>query len=407
MNRVVVTGIGVWSCIGQNVQSVTESLKNGKSGLVFDPTMLEYGLRSGVVGAVPRPDLKLYLPRRTRQMMSEDSEYAYMASRQAFENAGIGEDYMRQNEVGIIFGNDGNSHQNEYIKIMEQERNPMLVGYNALFRTSTSSVVTNLASIFYLKGVNICISSSCTSSTHAIGLASLLIRYGQQDMILAGGSCEISTNNVSKIVNDTLYKDISYNEKPTLASRPFDINSIGTIPTGGAAALVLEEYEHAVKRGATILAELSGYGFAGAGVLDYHIIDWRTELLSMNRALDSAQLSISDISLIHARADALPNSDQAEAKALSHLCGDMLIPITTTDSITGHGSWMAGASRAVYSIIMMNNNFIAPTINLENPIKEARNINIVTKTRYTPINAVLLNSIGIGGSGSALVIKKY
>ena len=406
MNRVVVTGIGIWSCIGQDVQSVTESLKNGKSGLVFDPAMVEYGLRSGVIGAVPRPDLKSYLPRRTRQMMSEDSEYAYMASRQAFEQAGIGGDYLQQNEVGIIFGNDGNSHQNEYIKIMEQERNPMLVGYNALFRSTTSSVVTNLASIFYLKGINLCVCSSCSSSIHAIGLASSLIQLGQQDMILVGGSCEIRSNNLLKIVNDTLYNDVSYNDKPTLASRPFDENAVGNIPTGGAAALVLEEYEHAVKRGATILAELSGYGFAGAGVIDYHILNWETELLSMKRALDNAQLSISDISLIHARADALPISDQAEATALSHLCGDIPIPITSTDSITGHGSWMAGASRAVYSIIMMNNNFIAPTINLENPIEEARNLNIITKTRYTPINAVLLNSIGVGGSGSALVLRK-
>lgn len=406
MRRVVVTGMGIWSSIGQDLQTVTENLKQGRSGIIFDPTWLEYGLQSGLVGAVPRPDLKPFLSRRQRQMMSEDSEYAYMAVRQAFEQSGITDEYLQQKEVGIIFGNDGNSHQVEYSRVMEQEHCSALIGYNAIFRSITSSAMLNLSSIFHMNGINLTISAACASSSHAIGMASMYIREGLQDVILVGGCSEINYKNALTAVNDAWYRDICYNSTPTQASRPYDKGAVGCIPTGGAAALVLEEYEHAITRGATILAEIKGYGFAGCTESDFYIPDWKSEYISMNHALERAQLTIQDISLIHARADSFPLSDQAEAIALSHLCKNNPIPITSTESITGHGAWMAGASRAVYSILMMNNHFIAPTINLAEPIKEALYLNVMREYTSTSLDAILLNTAGLGGSCAAIVLKK-
>lgn len=406
MRRVVVTGMGIWSSIGQDLQTVSDSLKQGKSGIIHDSSWLDYGLQSGLVGAVSRPDLKPYLSRRTRQMMSVDSEYAYMASRQAFGQAGISDDYLQQNEVGIIFGNDGNSHQIEYDRIMEQEHCSALIGYNALFRSITSSVVLNLSSIFHLNGISLTIGAACSSSSHAIGVASMFIREGMQDMILVGGSSEVTMSSIGTIVNDALYQDICFNDCPEKASRPFDKDAIGCIPTGGAAALVLEEYEHAKTRGATILAEVVGYGFSGGGTEELYLPYWESEYTAMCRALRNANLNISDISMIHARAESFPLSDQAEAIALSRLCGDNSVPITSTDSMTGHGGWMAGASRAVYSILMMRNGFIAPTINLDNPIEEAQKLNVVRALKKSSIETILLNTAGIGGSSAAFVLKK-
>lgn len=405
MRRVVVTGMGIWSSIGQDLQTVSENLKQGKSGIIHDSSWLDYGLQSGLVGAVPRPDLKPYLSRRTRQMMSVDSEYAYMASRQAFGQAGVSDDYLQQSEVGIIFGNDGNSNQIEYDRIMEQEHCSALIGYNAIFRSITSSAVLNMSSIFHLRGINLTVGAACASSSHAIGIASMFIREGLQDMILVGGSSEISKSGVGTIVNDALYQDICFNDCPEKASRPFDRDAIGCIPTGGAAALVLEEYEHAKSRGTTILAEVVGYGFAGGGTEELYLPYWKAEYTSMCRALRNANLSLSDISMVHARAESFPLSDQAEAIALSRLCGDNSVPITSTDSMTGHGGWMAGASRAVYSILMMRNGFIAPTINLDNPIEEAQNMNIIHELKKSSIETILLNTAGIGGSYAALVLK--
>ena len=191
MNRVLITGMGIWSCIGQDLQTVTESLKLGRSGIIFDPQRIEYGLHSGLTGNVPRPNLKPLLPRKYRATMSEDAEYAYMAAKQAFEQAGVDDTYLRANEVGIIFGNDGNPHVHEYLNIMEEEHDSLLLGPNAVFQSSTSSPTMNLSTIFHLKGINMCVGAACASGSHAIGLATMYIRQGMQNMILVGGSCTI------------------------------------------------------------------------------------------------------------------------------------------------------------------------------------------------------------------------
>lgn len=404
MKRVVVTGMGIWSCIGQDLQTVTKSLRQGRSGIIFDPKRIEYGLQSGLVGNVPRPDLKPLLPRKFRATMSEDAEYAYMAARQAFELAGLSDEYLRQNEMGIIFGNDGNTHLIDSNAIMEQEHDSLFVGPYALFQGETSSITMNLGAIFHLKGINFCVGAACASSSHAIGLASMLIRQGMQDSILVGGSCTLDMRGTTVNV-DALEALSTRNDNPSHASRPFDEDRDGMIPSGGAAALVLEEYEHAIARGATILAEVVGYGFSSNGIEDISMPSAEGEYIAMKRALDDAGMQPSDIDYVNAHATSTPLGDIEEAKALTRLFGSKPF-ISSTKSMTGHENWMAGASEAVYSILMMQNNFVAPNINLENIIEEAKDLNIVRETIYTPINTVLSNSSGMGGTNSALVFRK-
>ena len=405
MRRVVVTGMGIWSCIGQDLQTVTDSLRDGCSGIIFDPKRIEYGLHSGLVGNVPRPDLKPLLPRKFRTTMSEDTEYAYMAARQAFDHAGISGEYLLQNEVGIIFGNDANMHMIDHIAIMEEEHDSQMINPNALFQGETSSVTMNLSTIFHLKGINFCVGAACASSSHAIGLASILIRQGMQDIIIVGGSCIVDMR--SAVVTDALEAISHNNENPEGASRPFDKDRDGMIPSGGAAALVLEEYEHAVARGATILSEVCGYGFSSNGIEEISMPSSDAEYIAMRRAIEDAGLHPSDIDYVNAHGTSTPLGDIEEAKALTRLFDGKKSPfISSTKSMTGHENWMAGASEAVYSILMMQNGFVAPNINLEHKIDEAKDLNIVTETVYTTINTVLSNSSGMGGTNSALVFRK-
>lgn len=404
MKRVVVTGMGIWSCIGQDLESVTESLKQGHSGVVFDAKRIECGLHSGLTGNVPRPNLKPLLPRKYRATMSEDAEYAYMAARQAFTQAGIEDTYLHNNEVGIIFGNDGNSHMLDYLSIMEQEHDSHMLGPNALFQSETSSVTMNLSTIFHLKGINMCIGAACASSSHAIGMATMFIRQGMQDVILVGGSCAMDMRGAC--ATDAIAAISLRNEDPTKASRPFDKDRDGMIPSGGAAALVLEEYEHAIARGATILAEVCGYGFSSNGTEDISMPSAEAEFIAMQRALADANVQPAEIDYVNAHGTSTPVGDIEEAKALTRLFSGTKMPfVSSTKSMTGHENWMAGASEAVYSILMMQHNFVAPNINLQNKIDEAKDLNIVTEAIYTPIRTILSNSSGMGGTNSALVLR--
>jgi len=418
MKRVVITGMGIWSCIGQDLQTVTESLKEGRSGIVFDPKRIEYGLQSGLVGNVPRPDLKPLLLRKFRATMSEDAEYAYMAARQAFEQAHIQKDYLLHYDVGVLWGNDsGTSTVVAAMNAMNQHHDSFMIGPSCLFQGGASSVVMNLSTIFHLRGCGITTAAGCASSSHAIGMASVLIQTGKQDVILVGGSSELhplmtATFDATNILS-------LRNEEPAHAMRPYDAERDGTVFSGGAAALVLEEYEHAVARGATILAEVVGYGFSSNGIDEISMPSADGEYIAMKRALDDAGLHPSDIDYVNAHATSTIAGDIEEAKALTRLFVEenkiinhqssiinMRPMVSSTKSMTGHENWMAGASEAVYSILMMQNGFVAPNINLENIIEEAKKLNIVRETVYAPINTVLSNSSGMGGTNSALVFKK-
>lgn len=404
MNRVVITGMGIWSCLGKNIKEVEESLRAGRSGIVNDPERLKYGYQSGLTGYVERPKLKGILERRLRTGLPEEGEYAYMASREAFEMAGITDEYLLENEVGCIFGNDSTAAPViEAAKIMEQKHDSALLGSGYIFQSMNSTVTMNLSTIFHLRGVNFTISAACASGSHSIGLGYMMIKQGMQEMVLCGGAQEV--NMYSMATFDALGAFSKGMDNPQRASRPFDRNRDGLVPSGGGAALVLESYEHAVKRGATILCEVSGYGFSsnGGGISQPSDLGSAT---AMRRALEDARLTPDEIDYINAHATSTPQGDMYEAKALKSLFGGKRAYISSTKGMTGHECWMAGASEIVYSIIMMLGNFVAPNINFENPDEYSEGLNIVASTKEAKLERILSNAFGFGGTNSALVIER-
>ena len=404
MNRVVITGMGIWSCLGKNIKEVEESLRAGRSGIVNDPERLKYGYQSGLTGYVERPKLKGILERRLRTGLPEEGEYAYMASREAFEMAGITDEYLLENEVGCIFGNDSTAAPViEAAKIMEQKHDSALLGSGYIFQSMNSTVTMNLSTIFHLRGVNFTISAACASGSHSIGLGYMMIKQGMQEMVLCGGAQEV--NMYSMATFDALGAFSKRMDNPQRASRPFDRNRDGLVPSGGGAALVLESYEHAVKRGATILCEVTGYGFSsnGGGISQPSDLGSAT---AMRRALEDARLTPDEIDYINAHATSTPQGDMYEAKAIKSLFGGKRAYISSTKGMTGHECWMAGASEIVYSIIMMLGNFVAPNINFENPDEYSEGLNIVASTKEAKLERILSNAFGFGGTNSALVIEK-
>ena len=404
MNRVVITGMGIWSCLGKNIKEVEESLRAGRSGIINDPERLKYGYQSGLTGYVERPKLKGILERRLRTGLPEEGEYAYMASREAFEMAGITDEYLLENEVGCIFGNDSTAAPViEAAKIMEQKHDSALLGSGYIFQSMNSTVTMNLSTIFHLRGVNFTISAACASGSHSIGLGYMMIKQGMQEMVLCGGAQEV--NMYSMATFDALGAFSKRMDNPQRASRPFDRNRDGLVPSGGGAALVLESYEHAVKRGATILCEVTGYGFSsnGGGISQPSDLGSAT---AMRRALEDARLTPDEIDYINAHATSTPQGDMYEAKALKSLFGGKRAYISSTKGMTGHECWMAGASEIVYSIIMMLGNFVAPNINFENPDEYSEGLNIVVSTKEAKLERILSNAFGFGGTNSALVIEK-
>lgn len=403
--RVVITGMGIWSCLGTDIETVRQSLFEGKSGVGMQPERLEYGYRSGLTGMVEAPVItKQMLDRHTRAGMSEEAQYAYMASRQAFAQARISDVYLRENEVGCIFGNDSSAKPViESSKIMDEKHDSAMLGYGLVFQSMNSTVNMNLSTIFHLRGVNFTISAACASGSHSIGLGYMLIKQGLQDMVLCGGAQE--TNYYAMASFDALGAFSVRMDDPTKASRPFDRDRDGLVPSGGAAALVLEDYEHAVARGATILAEVVGYGFSSNGGGISEPSD-KGSVIAMSRAMKDAGVELDDIDYINAHATSTLQGDMYEAIALDRLFHGQRALISSTKSMTGHECWMAGASEVVYSIIMMQNNFIAPNINFENPDEYSEKLNLTAKTVETEVHTVLSNSFGFGGTNSALVITQ-
>jgi len=405
MGRVVITGIGIWSCLGQDVDQVRDSLFNGKSGIGIEPVRKEYGYRSMLTGIVPKPLLKGVLDRRTRAGMSEEAEYAYMASAQAFRGAGIDDDYLLTNEVGVIFGNDSSAEPViETARIMNEYRDSAMCGSGLIFQSMNSTVNMNMSTIFHLRGINFTVSAACASGSHAIGLGFMMIQQGLQEMVLCGGAQE--TNHMSMASFDALSAFSIRHDEPVKASRPFDRDRDGLVPSGGAAAVVLEDYDHAVKRGAHILAEVLGYGFSSNGTGGISQPNSDASYLAMTRALERAGLQPDDIDYINAHATSTPQGDMYEAVALARLFEGRKAWISSTKSMTGHECWMAGASEIVYSTIMLNNGFVAPNINFENPDEQSAKLNIAAETKQTELKTILSNSFGFGGTNSALVIRK-
>jgi 3-oxoacyl-[acyl-carrier-protein] synthase-1 len=398
-----VTGMGIWSCLGTNLEDVKTSLYEGRSGIGIEQERITYGYQSALTGIVEKPVLKGLLHRRLRVGLSEEAEYAFMAAREAFANAGIDEEFMMKNEIGVIFGNDSSAKPViEAANIMAEKHDSQLLGSGLIFQSMNSTVNMNLSSIFHLRGVNFSVSSACASGSHSIGLGYLLIKQGLQDRVLCGGAQE--TNYYSMATFDALNAFSKRMDEPTKASRPFDRDRDGLIPSGGAAALMLEDYESAVKRGAPIIAEVCGYGFSSNGGGISQPSD-DGSVIAMTRALQDAGLETDDIDYVNAHATSTHQGDMFEAIALDRLFHGKHALISSTKSMTGHECWMAGASEAVYSILMMQHHFVAPNINFENPDEFSEPLNLATQTIETEINTVLSNSFGFGGTNSALVIK--
>lgn len=403
-HRVVITGLGIYSCIGQNLTEVRDSLYTGKSGIGVDPIRTEFGYRSPLTGIIERPLLKGKLDRRLRIGMAEQGEYAYVATVEAFENAKIDSDFLEKNEVGILYGNDSSSVPViKSIDIVREKKDTALIGSGAIFQSMNSTVTMNLSVIFKLKGINFTIAGACASGSHAIGMAYLLIKNGLQNCIVCGGAQEVNPYAMGSF--DALSAFSVRINEPTKASRPFDRDRDGLVPSGGAASLILESYEHAVKRGANILAEVIGYGFSSNGE---HISQPNVEgpVRALVMSLKDAEIAASEIDYINAHATSTPVGDMNEAQSLDLVFGDSKPLISSTKSMTGHEMWMGGASEIIYSMIMMQHSFVAPNINFDNPDEYSAKLNIASKTTNKNIDIFLSNAFGFGGTNSSLVVKK-
>jgi len=405
MNRVVITGMGIYSTIGKNLDEVKDSLYNGKSGIGLDLRRKEFGFRSILTGIIEEPNLKGILPRRQRVGLSEPGKYAYVATMEALKNANLDLDYFENNEVGILYGNDSSSIPViEAIDIVREKKDTSLIGSGSIFQSMNSTISMNLSVILKLKGINFTISGACASSSHAIGIAYMMIRQGMQEMIVCGGGQEINAESMGSF--DGLGAFSTREDEPTKASRPFDKDRDGLVPSGGAATVIVESLESALKRGANILGEIKGYGFSSNGDhISVPNVDGPKR--SLERCLKDANLTPDKIDYINAHATATPVGDMNEATAIDLVFGDHKPPISSTKSMTGHEMWMGGASEVIYSLLMMHNNFIAPNINLETPDEAAKNLNLINKTQKAKIDTFLSNSFGFGGTNSTLIVSKY
>jgi 3-oxoacyl-[acyl-carrier-protein] synthase-1 len=405
MGRVVITGMGIYSCLGVNLQEVKESLYNGKSGIIFDQERKDFGYRSALTGMVPEPNIKKLLSRRQRLSMGQESRFAYMSTVEALTNAKIDHQFLLDNEVGILFGNDSTAQSvAESIDKIREKRDTTLVGSGAVFMGMNSTVTMNLSTIFNLKGINLTVSAACASGSHSVGLGYHLIKSGLQDCVICGGAQEINKYAMGSFDGLGVF---SINEKaPREASRPFDSKRDGLVPSGGAATLILESYESAKKRGVDILGEVVGYGFSSNGE---HIsnpnVDGPTRAMKM--ALDQAQLKPDMVDYVNAHATSTPVGDQNEAKAIGEVFCEHRPLVSSTKSMTGHECWMAGASEILYSMLMMGDSFIAPNINLDEPDADSEKLNLVTQTINKNIDVFLSNSFGFGGTNSAIIVKKF
>lgn len=405
MDRVVITGMGVYSTIGKNIEEVKESLYVGRSGIGIDPRRKEFGFRSALTGIIERPNLKGVLPRRARIGLPEQGEYSYVATMEALKNANIDMDFLEANEVGILYGNDSSSIPViDAIDLVREKKDTTLVGSGSIFQSMNSTITMNLSVILKLKGINFTVSGACASSSHAIGMAYLMIKQGLQDIIICGGGQEVNAESMGSF--DGLSAFSVNEEDPTKASRPFDKDRDGLVPSGGAATVILESYESAKRRGAKILGEIRGYGFSSNGDhISVPNVDGPTR--SLARCLKDANMAASKIDYINAHATSTPVGDLNEAKALHNIFGEHKPWISSTKSMTGHEMWMGGASEVIYSTLMMHNDFIAPNINFENPDEASALLRIADERKEAHIDTFLSNSFGFGGTNSTLIVSRF
>lgn len=397
--------MGIYSCIGKNQEEVKISLYKGQSGIGLDPVRKEFGYRSALTGLLDKPNLKGVLDRRQRLGLPEQGEYAYLATAEALAQAGIDDEYLSNHEVGILYGNDSSTAPViNAVDIIREKKNTALVGSGSIFQSMNSTVTMNLSVIFKLRGVNFTISGACASGSHAIGMGYFLIRSGMQDCIVCGGAQEVNMYSVGSF--DGLAAFSVREDQPEKASRPFDKDRDGLVPSGGGATVIIESYESAKRRGANILGEVVGYGFSSNGEhISVPNVDGPRRSLEM--ALKDAGMAARDIQYVNAHATSTPLGDLNEAKAIAEVFGEAAPYVASTKSMTGHEMWMAGASEVIYSMLMMQNGFIAPNLNFTEPDEASALLNIPAETQQLEFDTFLSNSFGFGGTNSTLIITKF
>lgn len=403
-HRVVITGMGIYSCIGKNKEEVLKSLFEGKSGIGIAPDRKEMGYRSSLCGILEKPNLKGMLDRRQRLCLPEHGQYAFLATTEALTQAGIDNEFLLNNEVGILYGNDSSAEAViTGVDVIREKKNTVLVGSGNIFQSMNSTITMNLATIFNLRGINFTVSGACASGSHAIGMGYMLIKQGLQECVICGGAEEVNKYSVGNF--DALNAFSTREDEPAKASRPFDKNRDGLVPSGGAATVILESYESAIKRGATILGEVVGYGFSSNGDhISVPNVDGPKRSLQM--AIKDAGIDIQEIKYVNAHATSTPIGDMNEAKAIAEVFGEHKPYVASTKSLTGHEMWMAGASEIVYSMLMMQNNFIAANLNFEEPDEASACINIPKERVDVEFDTFLSNSFGFGGTNSTLIVKQ-
>ena len=402
MKNVVITGVGIKSCIGNTYADVLDSLQNGKSGIIANDTYQEMGFRSCVSGSMSI-ELKDLIDRKLLRFMGETAAYSYLAALDAIEMSGISSDILSNPRVGIVAGSGGASTRTQTITAdITREKGPKRIGPYAVTKTMGSTVAAILGTAFKLQGVNYSISSACSTSAHCIGHGSDLIKSGQQDIVIVGGG-EDEHWSSSGLFDAMGALSSNYNETPELASRAFDKDRDGFVISGGAGMLVLEEEEHAKKRGANILATLSGY-FANSDGYDMVAPSGEGAERCMQGALKSSGGSVD---YINAHGTSTPVGDLAELGAIQRVFGANAPIISSTKSMTGHSLGATGAQEAIYSIMMINEGFIAPSINIDDLVDEAAGLEINQETREQKLNSVMSNSFGFGGTNATLILSKY
>jgi 3-oxoacyl-[acyl-carrier-protein] synthase-1 len=395
--------MGIWSCIGKNLDEVRCSLYEGRSGIGVDSVRKEFGYRSALTGIVDTPDLKGILDRRARLCMPQQASYAYMATLEAFRNARIDEQFLAEHEVGILYGNDSTAQPViEGVDVIREKRNTALVGSGNVFQSMNSTVSMNLSVIFNLRGINFTVAGACASGSHAIGMAYLLVKNGLQDCVVCGGAQEVNIYAVGSF--DALNAFSMREDDPRAASRPFDKDRDGLVPSGGAATLIVESYESAVARGADILGEIIGYGFSSNGEhISVPNVDGPTRSLAM--AVRDSGVELSSIGYVNAHATSTPLGDFNEALAIANVFDTHKPYVSSTKSQTGHEMWMAGASEVIYSTLMMQGGFIAPNLNYGEGDEASSKLNIHPERVDAKFDTFLSNSFGFGGTNSTLIIK--
>ena len=402
MRNVVITGVGIKSCIGSTYDEVLNSLKDGKSGITGNETYKEMGFRSQVSGSVDINFAEL-IDRKLYRFMGEASAYAYLAAKDAIEMSGITESHLDSIKTGIVAGSGGSSTRVMVsTSDITRDKGPKRIGPYAVTKTMGSSISAILATAFKLKGINYSISSACATSAHCIGHAADLIKSGQQDIVIAGGGEDLHWSS-SNLFDAMGALSSNFNDEPASASRAYDKDRDGFVISGGSGMLILEEEEHAKKRGANILAQISGY-YATSDGYDMVAPSGEGAYRCMEGALQNYG---SSVDYINTHGTSTPVGDVAELTAIKELFKQEIPVISSTKSMTGHSLGATGAQEAIYSIMMLRDSFIAPSINISNLCEEAEGININTETLNQDIKAVLSNSFGFGGTNASLVITKY